>query len=267
MRAERFAPALHARIRLALAAALRPGAWLAIFAVLGMPLLAHAQVLPALTTTTDAAGATTYSLTIQTLLLMTLLSFIPAMVLMMTSFTRTIIVFSLLRQAMGTQTAPPNQVLLGLALFLTFFIMAPVAERVYTDAYVPLSAGQIQFDEALERASVPVKTFMLAQVRQPDLELFAGLAKVPPVEKAADLPMRVVIPAFVTSELKTAFQIGFIIFIPFIIIDMVVASVLMSMGMMMMSPVIVSLPFKIMLFVLVDGWTLLIGSLVQSFAV
>ena len=227
--------------------------------IAALPALAHAQealpALPALTTTTTAGGGTTYSLTLQTL------------VLMMTSFTRILIVFSLLRQAMGTQTAPPNQVLLGLTLFLTFFIMAPVAERVYNDAYLPMSSGQIQFDQALERASVPVKTFMLAQVRQPDLELFAGLAKVPPVEKAADLPMRVVIPAFVTSELKTAFQIGFIIFIPFIIIDMVVASVLMSMGMMMLSPVIVSLPFKIMLFVLVDGWTLLIGSLVQSFAV
>ncbi|CAM5318382.1 flagellar type III secretion system pore protein FliP [Thauera mechernichensis] len=233
----------------------------------GLPLLATAQALPALTTTDAPGGGTTYSLTIQTLLLMTLLSFIPAMVLMMTSFTRIIIVFSLLRQAMGTQTAPPNQVLLGLALFLTFFIMSPVAERVYTDAYLPMSEGVIQFDEALERASVPVKAFMLKQVREPDLDLFARLAEVPAVDKAEDLPMRVVIPAFVTSELKTAFQIGFIIFIPFIIIDMVVASVLMSMGMMMMSPVIVSLPFKIMLFVLVNGWTLLIGSLVQSFAV
>ncbi|AWI73987.1 flagellar biosynthetic protein FliP [Parazoarcus communis] len=231
------------------------------------PVLALAQALPALTTVPAANGGTTYSLTIQTLLLLTMLSFVPAMVLMMTSFTRIIIVFSLLRQAMGTQTSPPNQVLLGLALFLTFFIMAPVADRVYTDAYVPMSEGTIGFEQALERASVPVKTFMLKQVREPDLTLFAGLAKVPPVEKAEDLPMRVVIPAFVTSELKTAFQIGFIVFIPFIIIDMVVASVLMSMGMMMMSPVIVSLPFKIMLFVLVDGWTLLIGSLVQSFAV
>ncbi|PLX67762.1 MAG: flagellar biosynthetic protein FliP [Azoarcus sp.] len=236
--------------------------------VLGsVPVLALAQALPALTTVPAANGGTTYSLTIQTLLLLTMLSFVPAMVLMMTSFTRIIIVFSLLRQAMGTQTSPPNQVLLGLALFLTFFIMAPVADRVYTDAYVPMSEGTIGFEQALERASVPVKTFMLKQVREPDLTLFAGLAKVPPVEKAEDLPMRVVIPAFVTSELKTAFQIGFIVFIPFIIIDMVVASVLMSMGMMMMSPVIVSLPFKIMLFVLVDGWTLLIGSLVQSFAV
>jgi flagellar biosynthesis protein FliP len=245
-----------ALLRLALACALA-----------GLPLLATAQALPALTTSPAAGGGTTYSLTIQTLMLMTLLSFIPALVLMTTCFTRIVIVFSLLRQAMGTQTAPPNQVLLGLALFLTFFVMAPVGERVYTEAYLPMSEGRIQFDEALERASVPVKGFMLAQVREPDLALFAGLAKLPPVEKAEDLPMRVVIPAFVTSELKTAFQIGFIVFIPFIIIDMVVASVLMSMGMMMMSPVIVSLPFKIMLFVLVDGWTLLIGSLVQSFAV
>ncbi|WP_088178859.1 flagellar type III secretion system pore protein FliP [Thauera butanivorans] len=255
-----------------LRARLAPALWLAaILALLltlaGLPLPAQAQALPAVTSTATADGGTTYSLTIQTLLLMTLLSFIPAMVLMMTSFTRIIIVLSLLRQALGTQTAPPNQVLLGLALFLSFFIMAPVAERVYTDAYLPMAEGQIQFDEALQRASVPMRTFMLAQVREPDLDLFAGLAKVPPVDKAEDLPMRVIIPAFVTSEIKTAFQIGFIVFIPFIIIDMVVASVLMSMGMMMMSPVIVSLPFKIMLFVLVDGWTLLIGSLVQSFAV
>ncbi len=256
MRPEHVAPRL-------LRAFVRFGAGLAL---LGLPLLATAQALPALTTVPAANGGTTYSLTIQTLLLMTLLSFIPAMVLMMTSFTRIIIVFSLLRQAMGTQTAPPNPVLLGLALFLSFFIMAPVGERVYADAYLPMSEGTIQFEEAMQRAAVPVKTFMLKQVREPDLSLFAGLAKVPPVEKAEDLPMRVVIPAFVTSELKTAFQIGFIVFIPFIIIDMVVASVLMSMGMMMMSPVIVSLPFKIMLFVLVDGWTLLIGSLVQSFA-
>ncbi|MFU2488453.1 flagellar type III secretion system pore protein FliP [Thauera sp. WH-1] len=254
------------------AATTRPGAAKVVrqgvaLLLITLPMLAAAQALPALTTTETPGGGTTYSLTIQTLLLMTLLSFIPAMVLMMTSFTRIIIVFSLLRQALGTQTAPPNQVLLGLALFLTFFIMAPVAERVYQDAYLPMSQGEIQFDEALERAAVPVRTFMLAQVRAPDLELFAGLARVEPVDSADQLPMRVIIPAFVTSELKTAFQIGFIVFIPFIIIDMVVASVLMSMGMMMMSPVIVSLPFKIMLFVLVDGWTLLVGSLVQSFAV
>jgi len=231
------------------------------------PTLPVAPILPAVTTTPGAGGGTTYSLTIQTLAMLTLLSFIPAMMLMMTSFTRIIIVLSLLRQAMGTQTSPPNQVLLGLALFLTFFIMSPVAERVYTDAYLPMSEGRIGMEQAMERASVPVKAFMLKQVREPDLDLFSNLAKIEPVEKAEDLPMRVLIPAFVTSELKTAFQIGFIVFIPFIIIDMVVASVLMSMGMMMMSPVIVSLPFKIMLFVLVDGWTLMIGSLVQSFAV
>jgi len=228
--------------------------------------LAAAQGMPAVTGTPAPGGGTTYSLSVQTLLLLTSLTFIPAVVLMMTSFTRIIIVFALLRTAMGTQTSPPNQVLLGLALFLTFFVMSPVAERVYTEAYLPMSQGTIGFDQALERAAVPVKGFMLKQVREPDVALFARLSKTPPVDKAEDLPMRVVVPAFVTSELKTAFQIGFVVFIPFLIIDMVVASVLMSMGMMMMSPVIVALPFKIMLFVLVDGWTLLIGSLVQSFA-
>ena len=236
-------------------------------AALLAPVLAHAQGLPTVTSTPAPNGGSTYSLTVQTLLLLTALSFIPAAVLMMTCFTRIIIVFALLRTALGTQTSPPNQVLLGLALFLSFFIMAPVAERVYEDAYQPLSNGTIQLDEAAMRASVPVKAFMLKQVRENDLALFVRLSNTPPVERAEDLPMRVVVPAFVTSELKTAFQIGFIVFIPFLVIDMLVASVLMSMGMMMMSPVIVSLPFKIMLFVLIDGWTLLIGSLVQSFAV
>jgi flagellar biosynthesis protein FliP len=228
-----------------------------------LPLLA--QALPALTSTPAGAGGTQYSLSIQTLLLLTSLSFLPAMVLMMTCFTRIIIVMSLLRHAMGTQTSPPNQVMVGLSLFLTFFIMSPVADKVYTEAWLPLSENRITFNEAVDRATVPVKAFMLRQIREPDLNLFSKLAKTPRVEKAEDLPMRVVIPAFVTSELKTAFQIGFIVFIPFLIIDMVVASVLMSMGMMMMSPAIVSLPFKIMLFVLVDGWNLLISSLVQSF--
>ncbi|THF64170.1 flagellar type III secretion system pore protein FliP [Pseudothauera rhizosphaerae] len=245
---------------------LRPLHLLAGLLLAAGPLAALAQAMPAITAAPAPGGGTSYSLSVQTLLLLTSLSFIPAVVLMMTSFTRIIIVLSLLRTALGTQTSPPNQVLLGLALFLSFFIMSPVAEKVYVEAYQPMAEGQIGFDTALERAAVPMKTFMLAQVREPDLSLFAQLAKVPPVDKAEDLPMRVVVPAFVTSELKTAFQIGFIIFIPFIIIDMVVASVLMSMGMMMMSPVIVSLPFKIMLFVLVDGWTLLVGSLVRSFA-
>ncbi|MBV6477108.1 MAG: flagellar type III secretion system pore protein FliP [Rhodocyclaceae bacterium] len=229
------------------------------------PLAAQAQGLPALTSTPAAGGGQTYTLSIQTLLFITALSFLPAMVLMMTSFTRIIIVLSLLRHALGTQTSPPNQVLVGLALFLSFFIMAPVADKVYTDAYLPMSENRIDFNEALERGAVPLKAFMLKQTRSADLALFARIGNAPKVDKPDDLPMRILIPAFVTSELKTAFQIGFIVFIPFLIIDMVVASVLMSMGMMMMSPVIVSLPFKVMLFVLVDGWNLVIGSLVQSF--
>jgi flagellar biosynthetic protein FliP len=185
---------------------------------------------------------------------------------MMSSFTRIIIVLSMLRHALGTQTTPPNQVLLGLALFLTFFIMSPVLERIYTDAYVPLSENRIGFVEAANRGAVPLRGFMLKQTREPDIGLFARIAETPSFESPDDVPMRVLVPAFVTSELKTAFQIGFIIFIPFLIIDMVVASVLMSMGMMMMSPVMISLPFKLMLFVLVDGWNLALGSLVMSFA-
>lgn len=233
-------------------------AWLA-------PAAALAQGVPAITSTPAPGGGQTYSLSIQTLLLLTSLTFLPAVVLMMTSFTRIIIVLSLLRHALGLQTSPPNQVLIGMALFLTFFVMGPVIERIYVDAYQPMAENKISFNEALERGAVPLKQFMLRQTRDADLTLFARVSRSPRVERAEDMPLRVLIPAFVTSELKTAFQIGFIVFIPFLIIDMVVASVLMSMGMMMMSPVIVSLPFKIMLFVLVDGWNLLIGSLVQSF--
>ena len=225
----------------------------------------QAQVLPAITSTPGAGGATEWSLSIQTLLMLTSLGFLPAMLLMMTSFTRIIIVFSLLRSALGTQGSPPTQILVGLALFLTFFIMAPVGDQIYKEAYLPLAENQISFMQALERGAVPLREFMMKQTREPDLVLFTKISRSPPPETADDVPMRVLIPAFVTSELKTAFQIGFIVFLPFLIIDMVVASVLMSMGMMMMSPVIVALPFKIMLFVLVDGWTLLIGSLVQSF--
>jgi flagellar biosynthetic protein FliP len=196
---------------------------------------------------------------------MTALTFIPAAVLMMTGFTRIVIVLSLLRHAMGTQTSPPNQVIVGLSLFLTFFIMSPVLERVYIEAYIPLSENKINIMQAGERAAVPMRAFMLKQTRESDLALFANIAKVEKLEKPEDTPLRILIPAFVISELKTAFQIGFIIFIPFLVIDMVVASLLMSMGMMMMSPVMVALPFKLMLFVLVDGWHLVIGSLVQSF--
>lgn len=229
--------------------------------------MAWAQVggLPAFNSTPTAGGGTTYTLTIQTLLLMTALTFIPAAVLMMTSFTRIIIVLSMLRHAMGTPTAPPNQILIGMSLFLTFFIMSPTLDRVYNEAYLPLSENKINIMQAAERAAVPMRSFMLKQTREADLAMFAGIAKVDKIEKPEDTPMRILIPAFVISELKTAFQIAFILFIPFLVIDMVVASLLMAMGMMMMSPVMVALPFKIMLFVLVDGWHLVIGSLVQSF--
>jgi flagellar biosynthetic protein FliP len=222
--------------------------------------------LPALTSSPGPGGSTNWSLPIQTLITLTSLTFIPAAVLMMTGFTRIIIVFSLLRHALGTQTSPPNQVLVGLSLFLTFFVMAPVFDRIYSEAYLPLSENRITFQQALDRGSVPLKGFMLKQTREADIGLFARMARIEKIEKPEDTPMRVLIPAFVISELKTAFQIGFIIFIPFLVIDMVVASVLMSMGMMMMSPVMVSLPMKLMLFVLVDGWHLIVGSLVQSFA-
>ena len=241
--------------------------WLALVALM-IPLAALAQTggLPALTSTPGAGGSQTYTLSIQTLITLTALTFIPAVLLMMTSFTRIIIVLSILRHALGTQTSPPNQVLTGLALFLTFFIMSPVVERIYTEAYQPLSENRISFTQAVDRGAIPLRAFMLKQTREADIGLFARLGNVARMESPNDVPMRVLIPAFVTSELKTAFQIGFIIFIPFLIIDMVVASVLMSMGMMMMSPVMVSLPFKLMLFVLVDGWHLMLGSLVMSFA-
>ncbi|MFK3736270.1 flagellar type III secretion system pore protein FliP [Massilia sp. TN1-12] len=216
-------------------------------------------------TTSAGPGGTTYSLPVQTLLFMTALTFIPAALLMMTSFTRIVIVLSLLRQALGTQTAPPNQVMIGLSLFLTLFVMGPTFDRIYTEAYVPLQENRIQFGEAMDKAAVPLKGFMLKQTRQSDLALFVKISRTPALQGPEDVPLRVLIPAFITSELKTAFQIGFAIFIPFLIIDMVVASVLMSMGMMMMSPAVISLPFKLMLFVLVDGWQLLLGSLSQSF--
>jgi len=222
--------------------------------------------LPAITSAPAAGGGTTYSLTVQTLVLMTALTFIPAVVLMMTGFTRIVIVLSLLRHALGTTTSPSNQVIVGLALFLTFFVMSPVLDKVYVDAYVPLSENKIDIMQAAERAAIPMRGFMLKQTRESDLALFAGIAKIDRIEKPEDTPLRILVPAFVISELKTAFQIGFILFIPFLVIDMVVASLLMSMGMMMMSPVMVALPFKLMLFVLVDGWHLVIGSLVQSFS-
>ncbi len=237
------------------------------FAALALPSLALAQNagLPAFTSTPAAGGGQTYTLSLQTLLLLTSLSFLPAMLLMMTSFTRIIIVLSLLRMALGTQSTPPNQVLIGLALFLTFFVMSPTLDKIYTEAYQPLSENRIQLQEALGKGAVPLRAFMLKQTRETDLALFARMSGTNGLKSPDDVPMRILIPAFITSELKTAFQIGFAVFIPFIIIDMVVASVLMAMGMMMVSPMLVSLPFKIILFVLVDGWNLLLGSLAQSF--
>jgi flagellar biosynthetic protein FliP len=235
--------------------------------VFALPALAQTPGLPAFTSTPAPGGAQTYSLSLQTLLLLTSLTFLPAALLMMTGFTRIVIVLSLMRQALGTPSAPPNQVVIGLSLFLTFFVMSPVLDKIYTDAYKPLSENRISMEDALDRGAVPLKTFMLRQTRETDLALFVKLSNSPRPAKAEDVSMKVLIPAYVTSELKTAFQIGFAVFIPFLVIDMLVASVLMSMGMMMVSPVMIALPFKIMLFVLVDGWNLLLGSLAQSFGV
>jgi flagellar biosynthesis protein FliP len=206
-----------------------------------------------------------FSVPIQTLLFFTALSFLPAILLMMTGFTRIVIVLSLLRQALGTQSAPPNQVIVGLSLFLTFFVMGPTLDRMYKEAYLPYTQNGMAFEEALGKAEEPIRQFMVKQTRQSDFALFAKLAKLEKGETAQTAPLRVLVPAFVTSELKSAFQIGFMIFIPFLVIDIVVASVLMSLGMMMLSPVLVALPFKLMLFVLADGWNLLIGSLAASF--
>lgn len=226
---------------------------------------ADASAISVLNATPAAGGGQNYTLSLQTLILLTSLTFLPAALLMMTGFTRIIIVLSLLRQALGTQSSPPNQVLVGLALFLTFFVMGPVFDKIYSDAYQPLMENRITMQEALDKGAAPLKTFMLKQTREPDLALFIKLSRSEAPKTAEDVTLRVLIPAFITSELKTAFQIGFAIFIPFLIIDMVVASVLMAMGMMMVSPSIVALPFKLMLFVLVDGWQLLLGSLAQSF--
>jgi len=222
--------------------------------------------MPAISIATGADGAQTYTLTVQILLLLTLLTLLPAILLTMTSFTRIIIVLSLLRQAIGLAQTPPNQVLVGLALFMTLFVMGPVLSQAYGGGIKPYLDGKLDAETAFTQATAPVKEFMLHQTRDSDLAMFAkisgGKAE---YTSPGDVPLTVLIPTFITSELKTAFQIGFMIFIPFLIIDLVVASVLMSMGMMMLSPMLVSLPFKIMLFVVVDGWTLLMGTLAASF--
>jgi flagellar biosynthetic protein FliP len=223
-----------------------------------------ASGLPALTVQGTGSGQS-YSLTLQVLMLMTAITFLPAIVLMMTSFTRIVIVLSLLRQAIGAGTTPPNQVLIGLALFLTLFVMGPVVDRINTEAVQPYMAGTLDGALALEKGMAPLKTFMMEQTRETDIATFVRIAGLDAFNTPEEVPLRILVPAFVTSELKTAFQIGFMIFIPFVIIDLVVASVLMSMGMMMLSPMMISLPFKIMLFVLVDGWTLVVNTLAASF--
>ncbi|MCG6967380.1 MAG: flagellar type III secretion system pore protein FliP [Chromatiaceae bacterium] len=221
----------------------------------------------ALTMTPGTDGQQTYTLSLQVLLLMTALSLLPAALIMMTSFTRIVIVLSILRQALGTAQTPSNQILIGLSLFLTFFIMGPVLSQVYDTAVQPYLADQITAEQAIDAAKLPVREFMMAQTRDDDLALFARISGKEAFVNEADVPFTLLMPAFATSELKTAFQIGFLLFIPFLVIDLVVASVLMSMGMMMLSPLIISLPFKIMLFVLVDGWALVLGTLATSFYV
>ncbi len=234
------------------------------------PVTAWAQVgegIQALTVTTNDNGGETYSVTLQILLLMTVLTLLPAALIMMTAFTRIIVVLAILRQGIGTSQTPSNQVLIGLAFFLTLFVMTPVLEEIYETAFVPYMDEEIGTEEFLVQGVQPLRGFMLEQTRESDLSMFAEINGIDGFEDADDIPLSLLVPAFVTSELKTAFQIGFLILIPFLIIDLVVASVLMSMGMVMLSPLIISLPFKVMLFVLVDGWALMMNTLATSFFV
>ena len=243
--------------------------WLALTLLL-LPTLAHAQsAIPgaldrALAQASPGQGPG-LSLSLQLLLVMGLLTLLPGLLLMMTSFTRILVVLSILRQALGLQQSPPNQVLIGLSLFLSLFIMAPTLDRLNAEAIAPYSAGTINAEQAFSAGGAAFHSFMIRQTRQKDLQMFAQMAKAPQFAKTDDVPFSILLPAFVTSELKTAFQIGFMLYLPFLVIDLVVSSVLMSLGMMMMSPTIVSLPFKLLLFVLVDGWAMLMGSLAASF--
>jgi flagellar biosynthetic protein FliP len=230
-----------------------------------MPLAVAAADMPAVTVTNTGRGVQ-YGLTLQLLALMTVLTLLPSLVLMMTSFVRIIIVLSILRQALGTGQTPPNLVLVGLALFLTFFVMSPVLGEVYQSAVLPFMNQGLPFEKALAAAEKTIRGFMLLQTREDDIALFMEIARNKPVSSPQEVPFLTLVPAFLTSELKSAFTIGFLIFIPFVVIDLVVASVLMSMGMMMLSPMMISMPFKLMLFVLVDGWALILGSLASSFS-
>jgi flagellar biosynthetic protein FliP len=244
--------------------------WIILFAGLALSIispvaLAATGILPAVTVSTGADGSTQYSVTMQILLLMTALSFIPAAVIMLTSFTRIIVVLSILRQAIGLQQAPSNQILIGISMFMTFFIMSPVFDKIYDQAVKPYIEQGMPIEQAFNTGKGPLKDFMLSQIRLTDLDTFIEISGYQNINEPEDAPMSVIIPAFITSELKTAFQIGFMLFVPFLVLDLVVASILMAMGMMMLSPMIVSLPFKIMLFVLVDGWSLVMGTLANSF--
>ncbi|MDP5057598.1 MAG: flagellar type III secretion system pore protein FliP [Marinomonas hwangdonensis] len=234
-----------------------------------VPSLSWAEAgLPAVKMTMNEDGSQEYSVSLQILFIMTALTFLPAALMMMTSFTRIVVVLAILRQAIGLQQTPSNQIMIGMALFLTLFIMTPTLDRVNEVALQPYLNEQMTSIQAVEAASVPLKDFMLAQTRENDIALFVKLAgREGTIESLEDLPFTILMPAFVTSELKTAFQIGFMIFIPFLVVDMVVASVLMAMGMMMLSPIIISLPFKIMLFVMVDGWAMIMGTLAASFGI
>ena len=243
-----------------------------LFTVLGAFLLlvpelsmAAEQELKLVTMQPGADGSATYSTSLQILLVMTMLSLLPAILMTMTSFTRIIVVLAILRQALGTMQTPSNQILIGLALFTSMFIMSPVFEAAYSEGLKPYMAEEVGFDEATEKGLAPFREFMLSQTREADLLMFSSMAGSEGYANQDDIPLSVLMPSFVTSELKTAFQIGFLIFIPFLVIDLVVASVLMSMGMMMLSPMLISLPFKIMLFVLVDGWSLVVGTVTASF--
>ncbi len=223
--------------------------------------------LPAITSSLDSSGGTTYSLSLQILLLMTALTVLPSLVLGMTAFTRIIIVLSILRQALGTQQTPPNQVLIAIALFLSFYIMSPIFEILYAETITPYLDGKLSAEIAISQGLSLLKEFMVSNTRVDTLNMFAELSGEGPFESKDSIPLSIVLPSFITSELKTAFEIGFLIFLPFLVIDMVIASILMSLGMMMLSPMLISLPFKLLLFVLVDGWSMTVGSLSATFLV
>ena len=240
-----------------------------LFIMFSLPLFADTLSggLPALNIIEQPNGGTTYSLSLQILALMTALTVLPSLVLGMTSFTRIIIVLSILRQAMGTQQTPPNQVLIAIALFLSFFVMSPTLTKIYDESITPFMSEEMSAEKAIEIGSHKMKEFMVSNTRKNDIAMFSDMAGKDKFEDASAVPFSVILPAFITSELKTAFQIGFLLFLPFLVIDMVIASILMSLGMMMLSPMLVSLPFKLLLFVLVDGWAMTVGSLASTFAV